>query len=56
MAGDKQNARQLYKDGLEQARAISMDEGVVEASRALHRIDAGMEYGGGSGKPTEEKD
>ncbi|KAJ4464927.1 hypothetical protein J3R30DRAFT_3317628 [Lentinula aciculospora] len=41
MAGDKIAARNLYKDGLEQARSMGMTEGVVEASRALHRLDMG---------------
>lgn len=41
MAGDRKTARGLYKEGLEQARAIGMSEGVVEASRALHRLDMG---------------
>ncbi|KIK60151.1 hypothetical protein GYMLUDRAFT_43909 [Collybiopsis luxurians FD-317 M1] len=39
MAGDKKTARDLYRDGLEQARSIGMTEGIVEASKALHRID-----------------
>ncbi|KAJ3715252.1 hypothetical protein DFJ43DRAFT_1102677 [Lentinula guzmanii] len=41
MAGDKKVARSLYRDGLEHARSIGMTEGVVEASRALHRLDMG---------------
>lgn len=41
MAGDRNVARELYKEGLEQARSIGMSEGVVEASRALHRLDMG---------------
>ncbi|KAE9390603.1 hypothetical protein BT96DRAFT_1002119 [Gymnopus androsaceus JB14] len=41
MAGDKKVARELYKEGLEHARSIAMTEGVVEASRALHRLDMG---------------
>lgn len=41
MAGDRNVARNLYRDGLEQARSIGLSEGVVEASRALHRLDMG---------------
>ncbi|KAJ4467742.1 hypothetical protein C8J55DRAFT_438603 [Lentinula edodes] len=41
MAGDRSVARSLYRDGLEQARSIGLSEGVVEASRALHRLDMG---------------
>ncbi|KAG7090179.1 hypothetical protein E1B28_011786 [Marasmius oreades] len=40
MANDTQTARKLYKEGLEQSRAISMQEGIVEASEALMRLDS----------------
>ena len=39
MANDLPTARKLYKEGLDQSRAIHMQEGVVEASDALRRLD-----------------
>ncbi|KAL0581357.1 hypothetical protein V5O48_000733 [Marasmius crinis-equi] len=39
MAKDFSTARKLYKEGLDQSRAISMQDGVVEASEALKRLD-----------------
>jgi len=43
MSGDKVSARRFYKEGLDQARALQIDEGVVEASKALARIDSDPE-------------
>ncbi|KAK7045419.1 hypothetical protein VNI00_007672 [Paramarasmius palmivorus] len=40
MANDKSTARNLYKEGLAQSRAVGMQEGIVEASEALKRLDS----------------
>ncbi|KAF5344033.1 hypothetical protein D9758_012877 [Tetrapyrgos nigripes] len=40
ISGDKVSARRFYKEGLDQARANQISEGVVEASKALARIDS----------------
>ncbi|KAF9262498.1 hypothetical protein L218DRAFT_945333 [Marasmius fiardii PR-910] len=40
MADDTQTARKLYKEGLDQSRAIGMQDGIVEASEALRRLDS----------------
>ncbi|KAL0057941.1 hypothetical protein AAF712_015405 [Marasmius tenuissimus] len=39
MASDLPTARKLYKEGLDQSRAINMQEGIVEGSDALRRLD-----------------
>ncbi|THU86559.1 hypothetical protein K435DRAFT_782822 [Dendrothele bispora CBS 962.96] len=43
MSGDKVSARRFYKEGLDQARVLQMDDGIVEASKALVRIDSESE-------------
>ncbi|KAK1223595.1 hypothetical protein PQX77_013524 [Marasmius sp. AFHP31] len=39
MASDLPIARKLYKEGLDQSRVINMQEGIVEGSDALRRLD-----------------